>query len=397
MSVDFKVGIDSLNVGMNSRESGSPLSFIASGSVAKRLLKHNFDLGALRVFEDIDPHSGELRSFMTLNKGFKKDPKTGIFITNAEGEKIPDFQTVLTNADALLRRDEYLEIDRAIMDVEREELTLVDDLVSAGLVKTFNGMGKTVMEWQRMQGSAVAKISMDPVRRSESTRPEYDTQGIPIPVIHAEFGISIRDLQISRQGGEGLDLTQPRECMRAISEELERLLLGTSTQVPTFGGYTIYGYTDHPDRHVYSITAPTTPGWTPATLITELLAMRQVMYDDNRSKNASSFMLYFSPAWMTYMDADYSATKGTQTLRKRIGEVGSFPNIKFANYLENFDIIMVEMKERTVRLLNGLNFVTIPYDSPDGMEVGMKIIGIKVPQIRSDKAGQIGLIHASAP
>jgi hypothetical protein len=372
-----KIGLDCFNT-----------NGAAHGLVANQIANSRFNVGRMRPFVGNDGNS-----YVSLFQGYKTDPKTGNFTTNEKGEKQKQYKTFATNADSLLKRDEWIQIDKAVREVAVNELRLVKDLVDKGLTYDIpNGLGKTVMEWQRMSRAGKAQMSMDGLQRGESDRPVYDLVGMPLPILFAEFHISMRELEASRNSGAGVDTDMIKQDMRQLNEELEKMVVGVSTLTLPFGGYSIYGYKNHPSRETYTLTAPTAGGWTGGTLVTQLIAMRQLLYNNNQM---GPYTIYLAPNWMPYLDEDFSATKNSNTLRQRITAIDLFPTVRIANYLSNYDIIMVDMKEQTVRLVTGLNWTTIQYKSLDEMEAGFKIIGIKVPQIRADYEGQIGLVHGS--
>ena len=61
-----------------------------------------------------------------------------------------------------LRKDEWLEIDRAVIEIARDRLTGVADLVSAGLtINLVNGLGTTVFQWEDMSDMTAADINME--------------------------------------------------------------------------------------------------------------------------------------------------------------------------------------------------------------------------------------------
>ena len=89
----------------------------ASGSVANLLMQHNFDPSALRPWVGNDG-----RAYIACN--------TGTF--NSDGT--PKMAAMVTNADATLRKDDWLQLDTAVLKVAKERLNIVSDLRSRGLI-----------------------------------------------------------------------------------------------------------------------------------------------------------------------------------------------------------------------------------------------------------------------
>ena len=129
-----------------------------------------------------------------------------------------------TNA-ATLRRDEWKQLDEAILDPARYRLGGVQDLITKGLTFNLgNAMGTTVFEWHDSSDAMEATISMDGVTRGKGDRPVFQHNYIPIPIIHVDYEINARVLAASRSLGNPLDTTSAERAARRVSEKLEDML-----------------------------------------------------------------------------------------------------------------------------------------------------------------------------
>jgi hypothetical protein len=348
---------------------------VGHGSIATRLLAHNMDIGALRPFQGDDG-----RSYASLS--------TGRFV-NGQAER----RTVaLQNASASLRKDEWLRLDRTIMTAAKQRLRAVADVRARGLeLRLSNGMGTTSLQYQTMGDITPATISMDPIRRSEIDRPEFDIVNMPLPIIHKDFFFTARQIAVSRNGGAPLDTTTAELAGRRVAEEAEKLLIGNSPSF-SYGGGTVYGYRNHPDRHTHGITPPTETGWTPRVLITELLAIKQKLIDDLQF---GPYRIYFGTAWATTLEDDYVNNNGTGTLRQRLTAIEGFGDVVLLDYLPGYEILVVQMTSDTVRMVVGFDITTLQWETDGGMGLHYKVMAMLVPQIRVDPAGQSGLVHAA--
>jgi hypothetical protein len=285
-------------------------------------------------------------------------------VRNAEGAV--EYQAVPTNnANALLLRDEWKEIDRAVSQAAREKLRVVADLRARGLTYSIpNGMGKMVLESQRMGDISPARIVMDPIARSENDRPEYDMIGVPLPVVEKDFYFSARQIAVSRNSGNGLDITMPQMAARRCAEEVEKLTLGVSDSY-SYAGYTVYGFRNYPGRLTQALTDPTDLAWTPAVFLGEVLAMKQKLVDDH---HYGPYLLYLSPAWSAVLDNDFTPTYGNLTLRERLAKIENIQLIATADHLPTYDVLMIQASTETVRLIIGMEFTTIQWNVGGGME-----------------------------
>ena len=346
------------------------------GSVAALMLRNNFDPACLKPYVGDDG-----RSYISRNTGkLDKDGK-------------PIYNAVLTNADALLRIREWIELDTVVQKIARNRLRAYADLRAAGLSYNMSsGMGKTVLESQRQSDVTGAVTSMDGVRKSENDRPVYDSVSLPLPITHKDFQISARQLATSRQSGGGVDTTMAEEAARKVAEAVEDLTLGTAATF-SYGGGTVYGYTNYTGRITATMTLPTAVGWTPADTLDEVLAMKAQSIAAN---HYGPWFLYTSPNWEKYLDGDYSAAKGQNTLRDRLAQIEGVDRARTLDRLTGYQMILVEKNTGVVRAVTAMDITTLQWPSEGGLMLNFKVMCIMVPQLRADYAGNTGIVHGTA-
>lgn len=346
----------------------------ASGSVASVLMANQMNVSALR------PWIGN-------------DGRHYIATPQPDGslKSVP-----LTNATATLRKDDWITLDAAVIKAAKPRLKAVADLRSAGLTCNIpDGMATTVLQSENQSDISPAVISMDGLRQSAGDRPVFDLVNLPLPIIHKDFDFSARQVMASRKGGSPLDTTTAELAGRRVAEMAEELLIGTSTM--SFGGGTIYGYTNHPNRLTKSMTLPTESGWTPAVTVNEVLAMR---LQAQQKYHFGPYMLYCSTAWDTYMDDDYSAAKGDNTLRDRLKKIEGIQDVRTLDYLNpagtGFVMVLVQMTSDVVREVIGMDITTVQWETKGGMQLNFKVMAILVPQLRTDQSLNMGIVHGTA-
>lgn len=338
----------------------------ASGSAAKRLLKNQLNTDCLRPFVG-------------------KNGDSYVTVTMPDGKK----KAVRTNNAALLRRDDWLTIDEEVLSIAMPILKAVGDLRSRGLTWDIDGMSNPIVMYQTISRITGATISMDGLREGEKDRPEYDSAFMPLPIIHKDCSFSMRQVVAAQRAGTRFDTATLEMAAEEVAIDAEKLLIGTLGSF-AYGGGTVYGYTNHPQRATKVLTAPTAGGWTPETTLNEILSMRQTLRDNLKP---GPFMLYMSPDWELYLDMDYSATYGNTTLRSRLAAANI--QISSLDYLTGWQMLMVSMDRRTVREIIGMDIRTIQWESPDGMELFFKVLCILVPQFRFDQSNRAGVVHGN--
>lgn len=350
----------------------------ANGSVAQTLLNSGLDPDALRPWTGLDG-----KSYRSLYTGQ---------VWNAQTKQMePQYKTVLSNTSSTLRKEEWQVMDSAVERVARTPMRAWADLRGANTLTVPNGLGTIILQHQTMSDAGVATVSMDGLREAERDRPVHDLRGLPLPIISGDVSFSIREIMVSRNGGPGLDTSMVEATTDKVLRVVEGLTLGTAASF-TYGGYTIYGYTNHPNRITYTMTSPAAAGWTPSVTIDDILAMRQAA---NNDFFYGPFMLYLSPSWDLYMDADYSEAKGNNTLRQRLRAVPGIGGVETAYFLTGYTALLVQMTPNVARAVVGMDVRTLQWESHGGMMLNFKIMCIMVPQIRYNADGNTGIVHGS--
>lgn len=343
-----------------------------SGNVAGTLLQNNFDVAALRPYVGQDG-----RTYVTRN-------------TQAGPVSQP-----VTNAPATLLRLEWTLLDEVVVRAALPRLRAVADLRGRGLQFTIpNGMAKTVLQTQSQSDINGASISMDGLADSIADRPQYNLANLPLPIIHKDFSFPARQIAVSRTGGMPLDLSTAELAARKVAEGAEQLLLGV-TSTYAYGGGTIYGYTNFPSRMTYALHSPLASSWIPRTLVNDILAMRLL---SQQHFHYGPWVLYTSLAWDAYLDNDLNATNQNSsniTLRDRIRRIEGIEDVVTLDYLNGYDMILVQMTTDVAREVVGMDITTVQWETHGGMELHFKVMCILVPQIRADSNGNTGIVHGS--
>ena len=342
----------------------------ANGTVARRLMANGMDVNTLRPY-------------------FGKDGRCWVN-QMVDGKLSPRLTT-----NAVLRYEDWLSLDKAVVRAATQRLNGVADLYANGLVFNLNnGMGTTVLAYEDMTDIEDAEMNMDGATRGRNDRPEFSTNYIPLPIISKQFQFNARVLAVSRNGGSPLDTTTAELSASKVAEKVESILFrGTSSY--TYGGGTIYGYEDFPYRTTGVLSAawdaPTTTG---KEIVADVLGMKQACIDD---RHYGPWTLYIPTAYETKMDEDYSDAKGDNTIRDRIKMIDGVTNVKVADFMSPGSVLLVEMKSETVRMVNGLPVTPVEWSEEGGMIFNFKIITIQVPQIRADANHRCGIVHYTAP
>lgn len=342
------------------------------GEVANELMSNGLNPNAMRPFVGKDG-----KSYITVHKGGSKtDPK--------------NWGVINVNTGATLRREEWKQLDEAIVQPARSRLNGIQDLINRGLVHNLNeAMGTTILESHEVSDAFTAELTMDAITRSKGDRVNYSHNYLPIPIIHVDYEINQRTLIASRKMGNSLDTTSAERAARAVSQKLENLLFTNTSYA--FGGGTIYSYLSHPDRLTSADTHFDTDS--AGGILDTVKGWKQDLID---AKFFGPYVLYLPTRYETTLDDDYDTSgQSTQTIRERLMKLGNIEAIKIVDTLPETAALMVNMTSDTVRLVRGMDIQNIQWATEGGMSNKFKVMTIQVPQIRSDYNDACGVLHAT--
>jgi hypothetical protein len=302
-----------------------------------------------------------------------------------------NYKVMPINANATLRRDEWKQLDEAVLAISDYRLGGIQDLISAGLTYDLgNAMGTTVLEWHDVSDAMEADLTMDGVTRSVGDRPSYTTNYLPIPIIHVDYEINARVLEASRSLGNPLDTTTAERAARRVNEKLENMLFTNTTYA--FGGGTIYSYLNHPNRNTGTFTGWTASGASSSTILQDVRDMKQSSIN---ARHYGPWVLYIPTEYETTLDEDYDATTPGTTIRERILKIGGIREVRVSDTLADGNLLLVQMSSDVVRLVRGMGIQNVEWMTEGNMITKYKVMTIQVPQIRSDQAGRSGITHYS--
>ncbi len=344
------------------------------GGLVNLLLNNKSDPGNLRPW--VDEKDG--RSYVTNHKGGALNVPAN-YVTNR------------INANATLRRDEWLQLDDVLLQVARERLGGWQDLIDKGLTFNIgNAMGTTVLESHTVSDAMKAELTMDGIPRTQGDRPEFGTEYLPLPILHVDYEINMRVLEASRKLGQALDTTSVEMGVRRILEYQEDMLF-TNITYP-FAGGTIYSYVNHPDRNTVNLAVNwDAAAMTAALILADVQNMKQTSMNN---LHYGPWMLYIPSAYETVMDADYATGRQQgQTIRERLLKIGGLQGIKVVDRMPANEVLLVQMTSNVVRLVQGMGIQNIQWKEEGNFVTKYKVITIQIPQIRSDYKQKSGIVH----
>lgn len=284
----------------------------------------------------------------------------------------------------LLRKEEWVDLDTAVVDIARQRLTVVSDLQERGLTQPLGGLGTLISQYEAQSDMTPANIDMAGVTPGEEDDVTFDLRSVPVPIVHKDFRLNIRRLEASRRLGDSLDVTQAQVATRRVVDALESMVIRGSNV--TVEGAKIYGYTTHPDRQ----TGTAIGGWSKIQNIypTVLDMIRKA----NGVRAYGPFVLYVAgDVWPDLLNV-YEDGSG-ETARDRILRIPNLDDVKAADEIPSGEAVLVQMAKDTVDLAIAQDIVTVEWEAFGGMISNFKVMCAMVPRIKSDMSGRLGIVH----
>lgn len=298
--------------------------------------------------------------------------------------------------DTSLESDEWERLDDTVMPVALETLQAIDDLENAGLTVDIS-MAHTVSKWQLTGEFTPAEYSMDARSRAEEDAREFALAGVPIPFTHKDYRISLRELQESRNMGESIDTMNARSASRVVSEGLENLLInGWNSRIESNGQMMeLFGYRTHPDRNLHSGTSWATDVTNSVADVNQMIAKAE---NDNFNSGTTGYWLYLAKDLTQTLRQDYAtgADAGDKLARQRLEDVQELSKVETLEFLPSGEAILLKPTPEVIDLARDpAGIQNVQWETHGGMELRNKVLALYAPRLKSDKNGQMGLVHAT--
>lgn len=298
-------------------------------------------------------------------------------------------------------------VDKAVVEVGLERLTVVADLLAEGLTYPLSDpLSVTQVEWEVISKSGGAQRTMSPSARGENQLVDRIVNRVPIYLTTDDFSIGIRTLKMSQRVGQPLDTTLVKQATRRVNEALEDAMLNGATtldgQAFKSGGYTAPGILNAPNANVGTCTVDwtgtNTVGTTGPAMVNDVLTWIGLLQAD---KKYGPYNLYIGTKAGNLIEGDFKVNT-TDTIRQRLERItaGGRPlNIRVADQMPGaatgVQAALVQMTSDVVEIINGQPPVVIPWTSLDGFTLFWLVMAIMVPRVRSDYDGNSGIVVAS--
>jgi len=295
----------------------------------------------------------------------------------------------ILRTNAVLQKDDWIDLDRRVVKIAQERLTVVEDLTTMGLTYDLpGGLAKTVASWQTEGDMSPANVSMEPDTEPERDLLNYEEDHVPVPIIHKPFRIGARQLAAGREAGSNIDLSNSDAAARTVGIGMEDLVIkGWGKSI---GGKRLYGYTTHPNRLTIDFDPVAVP-FNVHNAARMLLDMVQ-MADDN--EYYGPFNVYFPTGLSTVLYEIIPNTNG-KMLKQHLEEIDLINEVKISSRIPNGNMTLVQMTSDNVDLAIGQPLIPVEWDERGGMAVHYLVMTAMAPRLKARQDGKLGVVHAT--
>lgn len=297
---------------------------------------------------------------------------------------------LVTNAgESTLRKDEWELLTRKMIQEYQKNTTLINDVRSAGLTSSLGGLGTIIAQWQREGDITGAQIDMDARTQAKNDRPEYDLQGIPVPITHKSYTVHTRNELASQKSGFGSTSTRTGILAATKIAQSNELMLLDGVPGMKVMGNEIFGYRTHPER----ITGTTSANWATASGATVLADVLDIIAEVRGDLIGGEMTFYVAEDIWTNIQNDFSDVKGSDTILDRILKVAQVGSVKPARDLVAGEVLAVTLDANTIDLAIAQDTSNVMWNDISLFETEYKVFNALVPILMPTMAGRLGVAH----
>lgn len=297
--------------------------------------------------------------------------------------------------NSLLRKDEWEELDRAVVESAKYPLRLVNDLRGRGLVQRLGGLGSMVSQYNKGSAMTAAELNMTGRGRGLQDAVEFSLAGVPVPVIFKEFTIGTRELEAARQSGDALDTTHFMEAARVVAEKMESMCVDGGGF--TFNGATVYGITNESNRN--TDTASNYGGGDWGTITNVVPTVAGMIGAAKGDAKYGPYMVYAYTTQYNQAALNFYTDGSGQTAGDRIRALPGVLGFEELPTLAAGEVVLVQMTRDVIdwAYVPGFeNPILVEWTSGDGMTNNFRVMAVGAPRVKSHYDGKSGIVHATA-
>lgn len=285
--------------------------------------------------------------------------------------------------------------DRVAVEVGLDRLTIVKDLLAAGLTYSLpNWLSVLELYWETQGRSGNAIRTMEPTAREERQLPQRSGKHMPVYCTLDRFSFGPRVLAASQRAGTPLDTTCVGQSIRTVNETIEdQAINGAGLQS---GGFTAPGLLNAPNHGTFHYGSgeawdAAAGGHSGEEILADVLAGIDVLQANRRFGPAH---LWVPTTYGNRLNDDFKAF-GATTIRQRLEQLivgGRNLTINVADQLPDDTTILCEMTSDTIDVVVGQEPAVISWLDGAGMERFFMVLACLIVRPKDSYTGQSGIV-----
>lgn len=284
-------------------------------------------------------------------------------------------------------------IDDAVVRVGLERLTVVADIMAAGLITKLDDP-LSVMELYHEKESKVghARRTMLPGSRGERQVIQRSGVRTPIYATMEEFSFNIRPMRASQRVGAPLDVSHVEQAVRRVNESIEDAAINGAGVI--VGGNSVPGLLNAPNVNTQAYVG--NEAWTAASHTgEEIVADVLAMIDDLQADEMfGPYHMWVPTTYGNKLNQDFkSATSGTILERLLAINVGGQNlRISVADRLPQDRTVMAQMTTDVLDIIDGQRPTVIAWEDGPGWNLHFAVIAFVIPRVKDTYDAQSGIV-----
>jgi uncharacterized linocin/CFP29 family protein len=289
-----------------------------------------------------------------------------------------------------LPRDAQILFDDAMIRVGRSRLTLVEDMIAAGMTYQLpNWFSVPVLAWKAINEVGSARRTMVPKARGEVSLGDLSERFLPIYCTWGDWKIDARTLAAAERGGYQIDTAHAEQITRRVNEAIEdQAFNGADLQVTTAdGAHTAPGFLNNPlNTFIYTGgEAWDVAGHTGEEILADVMSGIDVLQAD---KFYGPYRLYVPPTYYSKLGADYkSATSGS--ILERLQALGMV-EVRVAEQLPTNKTLLLQMTSDVADVVIGQTPTMISWSDENDWERFFVVMAAMVVRVKQSYTNQQG-------
>lgn len=318
------------------------------------------------------------------------------------GVKTPEGAEELT-ADSPYGYQSGIEFSDEVLNEQYVQSTVVDALLSAGFGIN-SSLSNYVYATSLQAGRMEADVDMNPRARSRQDQTRAGLDAVAQPVVHVDYELDGRELEVRRAHGEDPEADQAREARRAINRREAQMLFegwGGTFNLDDLGSVSVTGLDEDVPQIIQ--TTSTGTGWgDPQVVLNDLNHLHDELEGQTDVEDTDdvplvdqvgAYLLVPRQQWGNVTREDYESSATDEPLIDRIQRKYPYLNILPAPRLSGDTAILLLNDKRYFGIINAQGMTNTAWDIDGGHARRHKLVSSRLPFVRRQPDGIRGIVR----